>query len=80
VSVDHPEFDAAMIGILMRDSVSELGFGFHDDDRVAVYLPMSYQIGGFTVFVPRAWVRSINMPVEKALRETLTGWMARSRD
>jgi uncharacterized membrane protein len=31
---------------------------------VAVYLPMGYMIGGYTVFVPRDWVQPIYMSVE----------------
>lgn len=80
VSVAHPDHDVAMIGLLMRDDVGDIGFVDACDDRVAVYLPMSYQIGGFTVFVPRAWVSRIDMPVETALRETLTGWISAESD
>ena len=75
VSVHHPDQDIALIGLLMREDTAGIGFEDSHDDRVAVYLPMSYQIGGFTVFVPRAWVRKLDLPVEVALRETLTGWM-----
>jgi len=80
VSISHPSLDAAMIGLLMRNDVDELGFDDAGADRVAVYLPMSYQIGGFTVFVPRDWVQQIDMPVETALRETLTGWIQNDPD
>ncbi|MGR9092004.1 MAG: DUF502 domain-containing protein, partial [Gammaproteobacteria bacterium] len=69
-----------MIGLLMRDDVTDIGFGDDAGDRVAVYLPMSYQIGGFAIFVPRAWVSRIDMPVETALRETLTGWIGSEAD
>jgi len=78
VSVHHPDRDFALIGLLMREETGSIGFQEHHQDRVAVYLPMSYQIGGFTVFVPRQWVRNVDLPVEVALRETLTGWMDQS--
>jgi uncharacterized membrane protein len=45
-------------------------------DRVAVYLPMGYMIGGYTVFVPRSWVTPISMTVEEAMRSSLFAWMA----
>jgi len=35
---------------------------------VAVYLPMGYMIGGYTVFVPADWVQPIAMSVEEAMR------------
>lgn len=47
-----------------------------DEDRVAVYLPMSYQIGGFTVFVKRAQLSKIDMSVEGAMRYALTAAMS----
>lgn len=63
------------IGFLTRD-----GFGDQPDigaDKVAVYLPMSYQIGGFTVIVPRDAVREIAMSVEAALRFCVTAGVTR---
>ncbi len=42
-------------------------------DMVAVYLPMSYQIGGYTVIVPRSNLRPVDMPLEEATRFILTG-------
>jgi uncharacterized membrane protein len=56
-------------GVLM-DGVAERDA---DDDRsVAVYIPLSYQIGGFTVFVPRSHVRRVDMEVQEAMRWVLT--------
>ena len=44
-----------------------------EEGKVAVYLPMSYQIGGFTVFVPRDMVREIaDVSVEELMKLTLT--------
>lgn len=78
VSVKHPDLPLTMIGLLMREDVDDLGLATaDDDDLVGVYLPMSYQIGGYTLFVPRRYVRHLDMSVEVALRETLTGWMRR---
>jgi uncharacterized membrane protein len=39
---------------------------------VTVYLPMSFQIGGFIALLPRHAVQPINMKVEDALRYILT--------
>ncbi len=79
VSVRHPDHDVVMIGLLTRDDVSDLNLQGKNQDRVAVYLPMSYQVGGFTVFVPREWISAMDIPVETAMRETLTGWIRRRR-
>ena len=40
--------------------------------KVAVYLPMSYQIGGFMVYVPAESLQPANMTVEEALRTAAT--------
>lgn len=42
------------------------------DDRVAVYLPMSYQLGGYTVLLPRDRLRPLELGVEDAMRRVLT--------
>jgi uncharacterized membrane protein len=43
-----------------------------DKNTVGVYLPMSYQVGGYTVFLPKSLVEPLDMSVEDALRFTLT--------
>ena len=61
---------AQLIGFLTRDRVPEINGG--GQDLVAVYLPMSYQIGGYTLFLPRAAVEPIDLDVEDAMRLVLT--------
>jgi len=41
-------------------------------DEVAVYLPMSYQIGGYTVLVPRSACKPVEMSREEAMKFILT--------
>ena len=72
VAFQLEEGKTQMLGMVMRQDASELVEA--DDDRVAVYLPMSYQIGGFTVFVPRDRVRPLeDMSVERLLKVAMTG-------
>jgi uncharacterized membrane protein len=71
VTVPLAGSDVALLGFLTRDSVPEVA-----PDRVAVYLPMSYQIGGFTVLLPRARVTPVAMSVEDAMRFTITAGMS----
>ena len=80
VSVRLAEHGGCLIGLLMREETDTIGLPHEDVDRVAVYLPMSYQIGGFTVFVPKDRVVVLDIPVETALRETLTGWISTADD
>lgn len=71
-----PGQDLEIIGLVTRDSLADLPEGVNKSDRVAVYLPMGYMIGGYTVFVPRAWTQPIAMTVEEAMRSSLIAWMA----
>ena len=68
--------DAAAIGFVTRDDAAELGLGPAGDGAVAVYFPMSYQIGGYTLLVPRARVEPLDLPIESAMRMVLTGGMS----
>jgi uncharacterized membrane protein len=64
--------DANLMGLVTRDSFSDLPEGVGDEQTVAVYLPMSYQMGGFTVIIPRSKIRAVDMNVEDALQFVLT--------
>jgi len=46
------------------------------NDKVAVYLPMSYQLGGFTVYLPQSCVETLDMSVEDAMRRVLTAGLS----
>ena len=46
--------------------------GGNGKTAIGVYLPMSYQIGGYTVFVPKSALEPLDMSVEDAMRFTLT--------
>ena len=64
------------IGFVTRDDAAELGLGDVGQGRVAVYFPMSYQIGGYTLLVPRERVEPLDLPLETAMRLVLTGGMS----
>ncbi|GAB4149486.1 MAG: DUF502 domain-containing protein [Planctomycetota bacterium] len=69
--IDGPE----IMGFVTRpdfDDLPDIGKG-----KVAVYVPMSYQLGGFTLIVPRAQIRPIAMKVEEALRFCVTAGVSR---
>lgn len=75
VIVKWPGIDVEMIGFLTRPDLNDMPKEFTKDDRVGVYFPMSYQIGGYTAFIPRAWISKTDIPVEVAMRSALTAWM-----
>lgn len=75
VMVRHPELHVGMLGFVTREDFTELPFG--REGEVAVYLPMSYQIAGFTVFVPGDWIEPIDLPFDESVRLILTATMSR---
>jgi uncharacterized membrane protein len=64
---DGPE----MLGFVTRSTWEGMPAGFGGDGKIGVYLPMSYQIGGFLVVVDEADARPIEMEMEEALRIAL---------
>ena len=61
-----------IIGFVTQEHASQLGVG-GGADLVAVYLPMSYQIGGYTVYIARSEISETDLSVEQAMRIVLTG-------
>ena len=47
-----------------------------DDGKVAVYIPMSYQLGGFTIYVDNQSITQIDMSVEQAMKIAATAGAA----
>jgi len=60
------------IGFITQENKYRLPEAFRDEDSVLVYLPMSYMMGGHTIFVPRKNVREIDMSMDEAMRFVLT--------
>jgi uncharacterized membrane protein len=58
--------NATLPGVLAAD-------GRQREPLVAVYLPMSYQIGGYTLYLPRDQIEATDLSVEAAMRIVLTG-------
>jgi uncharacterized membrane protein len=64
---------AQLIGFVTEENVSERVAGAGAEDRVAVYFPMSYQIGGYTLYLPRQEIEETDLSVEEAMRLVLIG-------
>ncbi len=71
--------DAKLLGFLTREKINDLpGLSSETDDLVAVYLPLSYQIGGYTMYLPRSKVEPIDIGMEDAMRRVLTAELSKS--
>lgn len=77
VAVTLGETGMHLIGFVTQAENDQLPEEFQDGDNVMVYLPMSYQLGGYAVLVPRASVRPLNMSMEEAMRFVLTAGVTR---
>lgn len=72
--------EALMMGLITREHFEELSLGDLIKDRVAVYLPFSYGLGGYTVLVPKKDLIPVPLPIEKAMSLSITGWVKSSED
>ncbi|MGM0904998.1 MAG: DUF502 domain-containing protein [Pseudomonadota bacterium] len=80
VLVTLPGSNLRLIGIVTKksgikgDRLSEL----MEEDQVAVFLPMSYNVGGYMVIVPGDCVESLTMKPADALQLTISGGLGKN--
>ena len=80
VLLKMPGHELSTVGLVTRQSMQGLPKGLAElEDQVAVYLPMGYMIGGYTVFVPRSWTTPVDMSVEEAMRMALIAFMSSNK-
>jgi len=72
VSYQIPGTDARLIGFVTRNNFDGLPAHIARPGDVAVYFPMSYQIGGYTAYLPADQLSTIDMPREAAMRFAVT--------
>lgn len=72
VLVTLPGTDYRLIGFVTREDFKGLPKNLGTEGTVAVYLPMSYQIGGYTLMLPREHIEALDLSLEDAMRYTLT--------
>ncbi len=69
-----------LIGFITQTDERRLPESFRDQNKVLVYIPMSYMIGGFTTLIDREQVRPLKMSLEEAMRFTLTAGITGKND
>ena len=80
VMVQLPGQSFQLIGFVTREQFEDLPFTPTAEDPVAVYMPMSYQIGGYTLFLPRSALTPLDIPFEVAMRLVLTGAVTKTKE
>lgn len=68
------------------EDVHLMGFVTHEDVNIgenvaliAVFFPMSYQMGGYLAYVPKEKCVPLDMPVDKAMQQILTAHMTEGK-
>jgi uncharacterized membrane protein len=61
--------DVQVVGFVTREDLGELGLS----DRVAVYMPQSYNFAGNLLLVPRARLQPLDRPASAALAFVVSG-------
>lgn len=77
VMVHFPDLQVSMLGLELPQSVDTRLPA--SDDQVLIYLPMTYQIGGFMVRVPREWLEPLSMSSMEALQYIIGGGIGAGR-
>jgi len=68
--------DLRVMGFVTREDLAGLPPGMGEPGMIMVYMPMSYQIGGYTALLPRDAVQPVDMSFEEAMRFTLTAGLS----
>jgi uncharacterized membrane protein len=79
VLVRVPGQDFEQLGFVTREDFSRLPMNLTVEEPIAVYLPMSYQIGGYTLFLPRSCLTPVDMTFEDGMKLVLTGAVSRDQ-
>jgi uncharacterized membrane protein len=69
---------ARLIGFVTEEHLNPRMFREPEPDLVAVYFPMSYQIGGYTLYLPKHDLEETQLSVEEAMRLVLIGGVSAS--
>ncbi len=80
VLVQLPGQEFQLIGFVTREQFEDLPFTPTAEDPVAVYMPMSYQVGGYTAFLPRKCLTPLDISFEHAMKLVLTGSVTKKRE
>lgn len=75
VELKTGEIPMRLIGFVTCTDFRDLPEGIGGEGDIAVYFPLSYQIGGYTVIVPRSAVTPIDISVNHAMGFAVTAGM-----
>ena len=65
-----------VMGLVTREGLDEV----RRPDLISVYLPFSYMLGGMTILVAADKVKKVDLPVDQALKLSVTAWIKARHD
>lgn len=74
VKLEHLGIEA--LGLVTREELDELP----GENKVTVFIPFSYMLGGMTVIVTKDKIRKVDIPVDQALKLSVTAWIKASEE
>ncbi len=73
--------DIQLIGFVTGEAEEHLDFSPGENEKiVAVYIPMSYQVGGFTIYLPESRLTPLKMGFEEATQLILTAGIGKNKE
>lgn len=73
-----PNSEHGVLGMVTNEAPDCAG-GTALNDRIGVYVPMAFNLGGYTLFVPRDSVEPVDMAVDDAMGFILSGGVAKRK-
>ncbi len=71
----------SVIGLVTREHFDDLELNIQiSNDKMAVFIPMSYGLGGYTMLVNKSAVEPVDIPIEKAMSLAVTAWIKTDKD
>ena len=74
VLVPMPAMGVDVLGLVTREELEELP----GSNLISVYIPLSYMLGGLTVLIEKDKVKKVDIPVDQALKLSVTAWIKAS--
>ncbi len=81
VMVKLPTSEIELIGIVTKQGgqLNDRMSSLMQEDQLAVFMPMAYNVGGYTIIVPRSCTRNIDMKPAEALQLVLSGGLGSNK-
>ncbi|MBV2128995.1 DUF502 domain-containing protein [Arsukibacterium indicum] len=81
VMVKLPSSEIELIGIVTKQGgqANDRMSSLMQEDQLAVFMPMAYNVGGYTIVVPRSCTRNLDMKPAEALQLVLSGGLGSNK-